>query len=115
MEYSQAYRLADEIKASEEYKEYHRLQASVMGDETQAALIREYKRLQVALQMSAMSGQSPDGEDMNRFSCLSTLLFGKAEVQQYLLAEMRLQQAVADILKIITEAAGLDLSLPGME
>ena len=86
-----------------------------MGDETVAALIREYKKLQVSLQMAAMSGQTPDSEDMQRFSGISALLFGKPEVSQYLLAEMRMQQALADIFKIITEAADLDMNLPGMD
>lgn len=115
MEYSSAHRLAADIRASEEYQAYHTLREEVMGDETVAALIREYKKLQVSLQMAAMSGQTPDGEDMQRFSGISALLFGKPEVSQYLLAEMRMQQALADIFKIITEAADLDMNLPGMD
>lgn len=112
MEYSAAHRLANEIRQSEEYLTYHRLKEDVMADETQAALIREYKKLQIQLQMAAMSGQQPNSEDMQRFSGISALLFGKPEVSQYLLAEMRLQQAMADIFKIITDAADLDMQLP---
>ena len=115
MEYSSAHRLAADIRASEECQTYHTLREEVMGDETVAALIREYKKLQVSLQMAAMSGQTPDSEDMQRFSGISALLFGKPEVSQYLLAEMRMQQALADIFKIITEAADLDMNLPGMD
>lgn len=114
MEYSAAHRLANEIRQSEEYLTYHRLKDDVMADETQAALIREYKKLQIQLQMAAMSGQQPNSEDMQRFSGISALLFGKPEVSQYLLAEMRLQQVMADIFKIITDAADLDMQLPGM-
>lgn len=113
MEYSAAWRLADAIRASEEYQTYHSLKASVMGEETQAALIREYRRLQVEIQMKAMSGQTVDPEETQRFSALSTLLFSKPEVNQFLLAEMRLQQALADIFKIVTDAAGLEIQLPG--
>ena len=115
MEYSTAHRLAQEIRQSEEYQTYHRLKDEVMGDETVAALIREYRKLQVSLQMSAMSGQQPESEDMQRFSGITSLLFAKTEVSQYLLAEMRLQQALADIFKIITEAANIDMELPGMD
>lgn len=115
MEYSQAYRLANDIKASEEYQTYHGLKDEVMGDETVAALIREYKKLQIAIQMAMMSGQQADVEDMQRFQGITSLLFAKPEVSQYLLAEMRLQQAMADIFKILTEAADIDLGLPGIE
>ena len=113
MQYDSAHRLAADIRQSEEYQTYHRLKDDVMADETVAALIREYKKLQISLQMAAMSGQQPDSDDMQRFSGISALLFGKPEVSQYLLAEMRLQQAMADIFKILTDAADLDVQLPG--
>ena len=115
MDYSSAHKLAQDIRNSEEYRTYHELKDSVMGDETTAALIREYRKLQMTLQMSAVSGQAADDEDMQRFSGISTLLFSKQEVSNFLLAEMRLQQAMADIFKIVTEAADLDLNIPGLE
>ena len=115
MEYGAAHNLARAIRDSEEYQTYHRLKAEVMTDDTQAALIREYKKLQMSLQMNAMTGRAPDGEEMQRFTGISSLLFGKEEVSQYLLAEMRMQQAMADIFRIITEAADLDMPLPGVE
>ncbi len=52
---------------------------------------------------------------MQRFSGISTLLFSKQEVSQFLMAEMRLQQAMADIFKIVTEAADVEMSIPGIE
>ena len=112
MEYSAAYRLADEIRQSEEYRTYHALKGEVTGDETLAALIREYRRMQMAIQMNAMTGQQTDPEEMQRFTALSGLLFAKPEVSQFLLSEMRLQQTMADIFKIITDAADLDIQLP---
>ena len=115
MDYASAYRLAKDIRESEEYKTYHVLKESVMGEETTAALIREYRKLQVTLQMSAVSGQSADAETMQRFSGISTLLFSKQEVSNFLMAEMRLQQAMADIFKIVTEAADVELGIPGLE
>ena len=81
------------------------------GRETTAALLKEYKKLQVRLQMAAVSGTQPDNDDMQRFQGISALLFGKLEVSQYLLAEMRLQQEVAGILRIITDAADIDMGM----
>ena len=115
MDYSTAYRLAQEIRDSEEYRTYHGLKDSVMAEETTAALIREYRRLQLTIQMSAMSGNSASQEDMQRFSGISTLLFSKPEVSQFLLSEMRLQQALADIFRILTEEADVDMAVPGIE
>ncbi|MBR5108729.1 MAG: YlbF family regulator [Clostridia bacterium] len=115
MDYSSTYRLAQDIRDSEEYKTYHELKETVMSDETTAALIREYRKLQMSIQMSAMSGTTANEEDMQRFSGISTLLFSKQEVSRYLLSEMQLQQALADIFKIVTEAADLEISVPGIE
>ena len=115
MDYSTAYRLAQEIRDSEEYRTYHGLKESVMADETTAALIREYRKLQMTIQMSVMGGQQADSEDTQRFSGISALLFSKPEVSQFLLSEIRLQQALADIFKIVTEAADVDVSIPGFE
>ena len=115
MDYSSTYKLAQDIRDSEEYTTYHELKKTVMEDETTAALIKEYRKLQMTIQMSVMSGQQADSEDMQRFSGISNLLFTKPEVSQFLLSEMRLQQALADIFKIVTEAADVDMSIPGVE
>ena len=115
MDYSSTYKLAQDIRDSEEYRTYHELKESVMADETTAALIREYRKLQVTIQMSLMSGQQAGEEDTQRFSGITALLFGKPEVSAFLLAEMRLQQALADIFKIVTEAADVEMNIPGLE
>ncbi len=115
MDYASTYKLAQDIRDSEEYRTYHELKESVMADETTAALIREYRKLQVSLQMAAVSGQAADSEDMQRFSGISTLLFSKQEVSTFLLSELRLQQMLADIFKIVTEAADVEMSIPGLE
>ena len=115
MDYSSTYKLAQDIRDSEEYTTYHELKKTVMEDETTAALVKEYRKLQMAIQMSVMSGRQADNEDKQRFSGISNLLISKPEVSQYLLSEMRLQQALADIFKLVTEAADVDMSLPGIE
>ncbi len=115
MDYSSTYRLAQDLRESEEYKTYHALKESVMEDETTAALLREYRKLQISIQMSAMGGKMPEGEDQQRFSGISALLFSKPEVSQYLLAEMRLQQTLADIFRILTEAADVEMGFPEIE
>ncbi len=111
MEYSNAHRLAQDIRHSEEYQTYHGLKDEVMADETTAALIKEYKKLQVKLQMASVAGAKPDDDDMQRFQGITSLLFSNPNVSRYMLAEMRLQQALADIFKIVTEAANIDLGI----
>lgn len=113
MDMSNARRLAEDIRASEEYQRYHQLKEAI-GDETTMALLKEYRKLQVKLQVAAMGGPAADSEDMQRFQGIAGLLFSKPEVSQYLLAEMQLQQSLAEIFRLVTEAAGLDMELPGL-
>ncbi len=115
MDYSSTYRLAQDLRESEEYKTYHELKETVTGDETTAALLREYRKLQITIQMSAMGGRTPEEEDQKRFSGISALLFSKPEVSQFLLAEMRMQQTLADIFRILTEAADVQMGFPENE
>ncbi len=115
MQYSKAHELARDIRESEEYQTYARLKESVFSDDTNKTLLSEYKKMQTRLQMAAMAQAPGQEEEMQRFSQLTALLFANQEVSAYLLAEMRLQQAVGDIFKILTDASGLDFQLPGLE
>ena len=83
------------------------------ADETNRLLLEEYKRLQVQLQMSMVgaAGEMPS-EDMQRFQQLASLLYMNSDVQAYLMAEMQMQKTLADIFKILTEAAGIRFDVP---
>ncbi|MBQ8537667.1 MAG: YlbF family regulator [Clostridia bacterium] len=109
MTYDEAHVLARAVANSPECVTYKQLKETVLADETTAALIKEYKKLQVSLQMAAMSGQNGSQEDMQRFSGITALLFSKPEVAQFLQSEMLLQKSLADIFNIITEASGLSM------
>ncbi|NLM87077.1 MAG: YlbF family regulator [Clostridiales bacterium] len=115
MNYDLAHALAKQINESAEVREYQRLKEIVEESETTRALLKEYKRLQMMVQMAAMSGQSLPGDDMSRFQSISSLLYGGTDTSAFLLSEMRLQQALADIYNIIAKAAGMQLDLPGLE
>jgi cell fate (sporulation/competence/biofilm development) regulator YlbF (YheA/YmcA/DUF963 family) len=114
MNYDQVNILAKQIRESEEVREYRRLKELVEESETTRALLKEYRRLQLTVQMSAMAGQSVPVEEMSRFQQISSLLYAGTDTSQFLLAEMRLQQVLADIYNIIAQAAGISMDLPGM-
>lgn len=111
--YDSAHSLARVIRDSEEARDYKQLKEVAEADETNRALLAEYKRLQMALQLQTMSGETPQGEDMQRFSQISSLLFMNSDVQAFLLAEMRLQKMMGDVFKIVSEAAGLNMDMMG--
>ena len=108
--YDTAHKLAEEIKRSDECVQ---LRERAYADETNRLLLEEYKRLQVQLQMSMVgaAGEMPS-EDMQRFQQLASLLYMNSDVQAYLMAEMQMQKTLADIFKILTEAAGIRFDVP---
>ncbi|NLB39226.1 MAG: YlbF family regulator [Clostridiales bacterium] len=67
----------------------------------------------MTLQMAAAAHTQLPQEEVQRFSQLSSLLFAGSETSAFLMAELRLQQAMADVFRIITEASGLTIDLPG--
>ena len=111
--YDSAHKLADELRQDEAVKNYKRLHDIVYADATNKALLDEYMRLQVRLQMSMVSGagQLPT-EDMQRFQKIASLLFINNDVQEFLLAQMKVQRMTADLIKIISDATGFEISLP---
>lgn len=111
--YDTAHRLADEIRRSDECMELAALRERAYADETNRVLLEEYKRLQVQLQMSMVgaAGQMPS-EEMQRFQQLASLLYMNPDVQKYLMAEMQMQRTLADVFKILTDAAGIRFDVP---
>ncbi|MDR3086170.1 MAG: YlbF family regulator [Christensenellaceae bacterium] len=109
--YDLAHSLAAELKKSPEYLDYIRLKELAEQSDTQKALLDEYKKLQFQLQISMAGGGSPNPSEMERLQKISAVLQMSPEAGQYMLAEFRFQRLLADIYKILGEAAGVDMDL----
>lgn len=107
--YDTANRLAQELKQTEEYREYHRLREIAYDDSTNKALLDELKRLQFKMQAKAASGEKPEDEDMQKLMRISSLLQMNADASAYIIAEFRFQKLIADIYKILGDVAGIDI------
>ena len=115
MNYDAAHELSRQIEKSEECLEYKKLKEIVEENETTKALLKEYRRLQMMLQMSSLNRSNMPSDEMNRFSQISSLLYGGTDTSAFLMAEMRLQQVMADIFSMLTKSAGLSMDLPGIQ
>ena len=107
--YDLAHQLARAMKDSEEYREYARLRETAYEDETNRALLDEYKRLQFRMQAKLASGENMPEDDLQRLQQIGTLLQFNPDVSAYLLAEFRFQRMLSDIFKILADVAGVDL------
>ena len=111
--YDLAHQLARAMKESEEYREYERLRETAYEDETNRALLDEYKRLQYRMQALVAAGRGGDaaGEDFQRMQKIAQVLQFNPDCSAYLLAEFRFQKMLADIYKILADVAGIDLDM----
>ena len=107
--YDLAHQLARAMKDSEEYREYARLRETAYEDETNRALLDEYKRLQFRMQAKLASGENMPEEDLQRLQQIGALLQFNPDVSAYLLAEFRFQKMLSDIFKILADVADIDL------
>lgn len=107
-----ARQLAKDIRESEEYREFSRCKAEIKEIEGLEALLNEYRRLQMNVQMSALAKQPADEEDRSRFQQLGSLLFADSRTSCYLMAEMRLQRMMAEIFGMLTQAAEMQFDFP---
>ena len=112
--YDEMNALARAIRESDVCRDYRQLKEEIDGNETNRALIKEYKKLQMQLQLAAMSGASVSDGDTQRFQQIGALLFAQPVTSQFLLCEMRIQQMMGDVYKTLSDAAGLDMEMPGM-
>ena len=109
--YDQAHALARALKESEEYREYARLRETAYDDDTNRALLDEYKKLQFRLQAKMAAGESLPQEDMQRLTQIGALLQFNPDVSAFLMAEFRFQRMLSDIFKILADVAGVDLDM----
>lgn len=109
--YDKAHELARELKNSPEYQEYQRCKEVAMENETQKALIQEYKKLQFQLQVSVAGGGKPDPAEMERLQKIMAVLQLSQDATRYLMAEFQLQKLLADIYKILGEAVDIDMDM----
>lgn len=104
--------LVEELRNSEEYLEYKRLKAIVDESPGHQALLKEYQKLNVSMQVAFLAGKEVDEESEKRFSQLSAVLFASEDASNFLLAQMRLRMIVNEVLELITDAADMPIDIP---
>lgn len=109
MVYDSVYALANEIKASEEFKQYEEAKKVAFENETNAALIKEYQKLTVEVQMYGTAGQQPPEETNERLKNLIQLLQMNNDAISFLIAETRFNGVMSDVFRILTEAVDIKL------
>ncbi len=108
MVYDTAKTLANELKNSEEYREYTVVKARAMENNTTRALINEYNKLQIHAQAAMIAGDK-NSDSLKKLQKIGELLQFDADASAYLMAEFRLKRMVGDVYKILADAVDIDL------
>jgi len=113
--YDQAHSLATAIKASEEFKQYDRHKKTIEANPELNNAIKDFMAKQLEMQTVQMMGQAPDAESFQQIQQLSAILMQDPSAAQYLQAQMRFSMMMADVYKIIGEAADFDFGALGLK
>jgi len=108
----QAKSVAQAIRESQEYTDFIRARENAFENETSAALLKEFDKLQTQLQMYAVAGREMDETDVKRFQQMSALLYATPETSEYLLSKVRLQRLLADVFAYLSQEAGVPIEVP---
>ncbi|MBC7342792.1 MAG: YlbF family regulator [Clostridia bacterium] len=102
--YDKAHELAEALAKSEEYRAYVEAKQKLEQDRANSAMLDEFRKHQLELQIAEITGQEIDEEKAQQLDHLYQILSLNPTINEFLSAEYRLARLLADIQKIIGEA-----------
>ena len=111
--YDQAHQLAQAVKESEEFKQYEQYKKKVEANPQLNESINDLMKKQMELQAAQLMGQEVTQEAFQQLQQLSAVLMQDPTAAQYMQCYMRFSMMMADVYKIIGEAADLGQDMFG--
>ncbi len=102
--YDTVNKLAQEIKDSEEYKNYKKYKELIKSNSEVNEKIKKFETLRYEVQISAMQGLETNKEKEKELQEVYADLLSKENVKEYFDAEFKFNVLIADVNKIIGEA-----------
>lgn len=102
--YDTTNKLAQEIRDSEEYKNYKKYKELVKANSEVSEKIKKFETLRYEVQISAMQGMEASKDKEKELQDVYTELLSKENVKEYFDAEFKFNVLIADVNKIIGEA-----------
>lgn len=106
--YDKAHELARELKNSEEFQEYKKLNAEVMKNDAHREMIEDFREKVLDYQLKNYGKDNQNSEELEKIQNLQNALMMNSEISKFLIAELRFSQMFEDINKIIIESIKLD-------
>lgn len=102
--YDTVNKLAQEIKDSDEYKNYKKYKELMKSNTEIEEKIKKFEALRYEVQIAAMQGSEANKEKEKEIQEVYTDLLSKENVKEYFDAEFKFNVLLADVNKIIGEA-----------
>ena len=109
MIYDKAHELARAIRYSPEYRQFKEAKERVGQNSDSMKILQDFHAKQLEIQTMQVLGKEIPPEKMREYEKMAELLNFHPSVREFLQAEYRLAQIIADIQKIIAEALDFDL------
>ena len=102
--YDTANRLAQEIRESNEYKEYKKLKDEIHNNPEKKQKVEEFEKLRYEVQLMEYTGEKKDEEKNKKLEEMYTTLVQNKDIKEYFDLEVKFNIMIADVNKIIAEA-----------
>lgn len=102
--YDTANKLAQEIKSSEEYKEYKRAKEAIDKNVELKQKVDDFEKIRYDVQVLAMQGKEVNEEKNRKLQEMYTILIQNSEIKEYFDLEVKFNVMLADVNKIIAES-----------
>ena len=102
--YDTANRLAQEIRESEEYREYKKLKDEIHNDSEKKQKVEDFEKLRYEVQLMAYTGEAKDEEKSKKLEEMYATLISDENIKKYFDLEIKFNIMIADVNKIIAEA-----------
>ena len=102
--YDTANRLAQEIKESNEYKEYKKLKDEIHNNPEKKQKVEEFEKLRYEVQLMEYTSEKKDEEKNKKLEEMYATLVQNKDIKEYFDLEVKFNIMIADVNKIIAEA-----------
>ena len=102
--YDTVNKLAQEIKNSEEFKNYKKYKELIKSNQEVSEMIKKFEALRYEIQISAMQGIELNKDKEKELQDIYVELLSKENVKEYFDAEFKFNILLADVNKIIGDA-----------
>ena len=102
--YDTANRLAQEIRSSEEYKNYKDAKEKIEADSELKKKIDEFEKLRYDIQVLAIQGKETEEDKNKKLQEMYAILMQESKIKEYFDLEVKFNVMLADVNKIIAES-----------